>query len=166
LSRQRGSSLLELVVALAILGALLMMIVSLQSQMFHFERTMRIELMTHPETMAVLARVRKDVLDATGYPATAGSYVQSPTVLILGGTDERGQPIQIVYDFQRDQMVVRATFHAGTGAKIGEWVARGVPRYRVSSYEMPDGSTAVRLQGEDRQGRLTIDQIYEPRRKS
>lgn len=164
MSRQRGSSLLELVVALAILGALLMMMTSLQWQMFHFERTMRIELMTHPETMAVLARVRKDVLDAAGYPATAGAYVQSPTVLILGGTDERGQPIHIVYDFEREAMAVRVILHAGTGAKIGEWVARGVPRYRVSSYEMPDGSTAVRLQG-DRGGRLTIDQIYEPRRK-
>jgi prepilin-type N-terminal cleavage/methylation domain-containing protein len=162
--RQRGYSLMEMVVALAIFSVLLLVAVSLENQMLRFERSMRTRFMIHPEEMAVIARVRKDVLDAQGYAVSAGPYVQSPTSLILSELTPENIQQQVVYDFAEQGLVRRIIYQQNE--KIGEWVGRGLPQFQVSSFTMPNDEVAVRLYGFDRKGTLIVDQILLPRRKS
>ena len=155
---------MEMVVALAIFTILLMVVVSLENQMLRFDRSMRIRFMVHPEDMAVIARVRKDVLDAQGYPETAAEYTQSPTTLILTVLNEDNVLEQVVYDFSEEGMARRIAYLQNE--KTMEWIARGVPKYRVSSFAMPNDEIAVRLRGLDQKGALLVDQILLPRRKN
>ena len=155
---------MEMVVALAIFTILLMVVVSLENQMLRFDRSMRIRFMVHPEDMAVIARVRKDVLDAQGYPETAAEYTQSPTTLILTVLNQNNVLEQVVYDFSEEGMARRIGYLQNE--KTTEWVARGVPKYRVSSFSMPNDEIAVRLRGLDQKGALLVDQILLPRRKN
>lgn len=155
---------MEMVVALAIFTILLMVVVSLENQMLRFDRSMRIRFMVHPEDMAVIARVRKDVLDAQGYPETAADYTQSPSTLILSVLNQNNVLEQVVYDFSEEGMARRVGYLQNV--KTTEWVARGVPKYRVSSFSMPNDEIAVRLRGLDQKGALLVDQILLPRRKN
>lgn len=161
---RRGYTLVEIAVALAIFSALLMVAVSLENQMLRFDRSMRLRFMIHPEHLAVIARVRKDVLDAQGYPVSAGSYVQSPKSLILSQVSGQSAIQQVVYDFSEEGLVRRITYQQNQ--KVAEWLGRGLPRFDVSSFIMPNDEVAVRLQGLDRNGVLVVDQILLPRRKS
>jgi len=154
-SAAAGFTLLEALVTLAIAGVLIFMVVMLQSEMFRFDRDFRLNLMTHPELQAVLVRVRRDVLDAD-------SYEHSPTSLILAGRDQQKRPIRIVYDFSEDSRARRLVFNA-SDEQLSLWMARGVPKLRVTTYPLPDGEVAVRLRGFDRNGDLTVDQVVEPR---
>jgi prepilin-type N-terminal cleavage/methylation domain-containing protein len=158
---QRGYSLLEMSMTVAIFAVLIMIVVALENQMIRFDRAFKIRFMVHPEEMAVIARVRKDVLDAQGYPAQIGGYVQSPTTLILGHRDEKNRLEQVVYDFSTSGLVRRSRFHQNT--KLEEWVGRGLPRFEISSFEMPNEEIAVRLRGFDKRGELVVDQILLPR---
>lgn len=162
--RRRGYTLVEMAVALAIFSLLLMVAVSLENQMLRFDRSMRLRFMIHPEHMAVIARVRRDVLDAQGYPVSAGPHVQSPKSLILAQLSGQNAIQQVVYDFSEEGLVRRITYQQNQ--KIGEWLGRGLPRFEVSSFTMPNDEVAVRLQGLDRNGVLVVDQILLPRRKS
>jgi type II secretory pathway component PulJ len=155
---------MEMVVALAIFTILLLVVVSLENQMLRFDRSMRIRFMVHPEDMAVIARVRKDVLDAQGYPETAADYSQSPSTLILSVLNENNVLEQVVYDFSEEGMARRVGYLQNV--KTTEWIARGVPKYRVSSFSMPNDEIAVRLRGLDQKGALLVDQILLPRRKN
>ena len=155
---------MEMVVALAIFTILLMVVVSLENQMLRFDRSMRIRFMVHPEDMAVIARVRKDVLDAQGYPESAADYTQSPSTLILSVLNENNVLEQVVYDFNEEGMARRVGYLQNV--KTTEWIARGVPKYRVSSFSMPNDEIAVRLRGLDQKGALLVDQILLPRRKN
>ncbi|HXI12845.1 MAG TPA: prepilin-type N-terminal cleavage/methylation domain-containing protein [Thermoanaerobaculia bacterium] len=161
-SRDSGFTLIEVVVTLSIAGTIIFMVVMLQAEMLRFDRSFRMNLMTHPELHAVLARVRRDVVDARDYLPSAGAYTQSPTALILAGLDPQGAPVTIVWDFSENSRVRRLAIDS-SAERVSEWTARGVLRFTVTSYTMPDGETAVRLRGYDSSGNLRIEQIIEPR---
>ena len=154
---------MELVVSLAIFALLLLIVVALENQMTRIDRSFRIRFMVHPEEMAVIARVNKDVLDAQGYPTNAGDYTQTPTSLILYEIAEDNTIEEVVYDFATVGLVRRLTFKQNV--QVAEWMARGVPRFQVSSFTMPDDSVAVRLRGYDTKGKLLVDRIMLPRRE-
>ena len=157
---QRGFSLVELSVTVAIFGVFILILTGLAAQMARFDRMFRIELMTHPQTMAVLSRVGRDVRSSVGYPASHAGFEQSPATLLLtlpGG--ELGTET-VVYDFSRDGEVKRMAFRGDVALPV--WSARGTGRYEVSSFEMPDERVSVRLRGRDREGRVVIDRIYQP----
>jgi prepilin-type N-terminal cleavage/methylation domain-containing protein len=158
--RRRGFTLLEMVAALAIFGVLILILTALESEMVRYDRSLRLAFLQHPSPAAVLARVRRDVLDSHGYPASFGSWSQSASTLILSGTDEAGSEETIVYDFRGLSSVRRMTFRGA--AQTSQWAAGHLPRFIISSYDMPDGSTAVRIQAYEN-GTLTIDQILLPR---
>jgi len=162
--RARGFSLVELVFVLAIFGILLLIATSLQWEMMKFDKEMRIEWLKHPDAMAVIARVRKDILDSTGYPEQLGEYEQTTTTLILSTLNEDDEPETVVWDFSEPGTARRLTFYLTD--PTGEWVANAVPNYEISSFEMPDGSIAVRLIAYNDEGRLVVDQILNPRREA
>jgi len=161
--------MMEMVVALAIFGILLLVLTSLEKQFVEMELRSRANLMKHPDASAVISRIRKDILDSAGYPEMHMDLKQSPEVLLLSSKDAEGQAQVIVYDFRTGTIARRMTYR---GEELtSEWTARGVPRYRIESFEMPDGGVAVRLQAFDfvrtktggENERLVLDQITEPR---
>lgn len=160
--RSRGFSLLELVVALAVFGGLILILTILQAEMMKHGSSARIRLMTHPEPASLLARLRTDVLDAQGYRGSVDGFTQNETTLLLSMISPDADPRSVVYDFGDDGMVHRYDYRAEE--RISEWTARGLPRFEVSSYDMPDGQVAARIQAWDN-GRLVIDEILEPRKK-
>lgn len=156
----RGFSLVELSVTVAIFGVFLLILAGLASQMARFDRTFRIELMTHPQTIAVLSRVGRDVRSSVGYPGSHAGFDQSPITLLLklpGG--ELGAET-VIYDFSREGEVRRLAFRGEAALPV--WSARGTGSWEVSSFEMPDERVAVRLRGRDREGRTVVDRIYQP----
>ena len=161
---QAGYSLVEMVFALAIFAALLMIVVGVENQMLRIDRAARIRLMVHPEDMAVIARLRRDALDAQGYPIKVDGYVQSSAVLLLSAAAEEGYLEEIVWDFQTEGMARRLTYVQNV--QTAEWVAHGVPKFQITKFEMPDDAVAVRLLGYDKKGKLLVDQIFQPRREN
>lgn len=166
-ARERGYTLLEISVTLAVFGVFLWIIVILTAQMRGQEQDKRfaVNFMTHPEASAVVARIRRDVYDAKYYPAeyTSGTttYAQSAKLLLLYCVREDGTGETVVYDFRQKGEVHRLTF--SSGAQTAEWIARGVPDFQFDSFEYTSENVATRIMATDARGRLAIDQIFFPR---
>jgi len=64
--RQRGFTLMELVVTMAIFGVFLMIVGTLTLEMRGQEKRYPVNFMQHPQVVAVLSRMRRDVLDGFG----------------------------------------------------------------------------------------------------
>ncbi|HVT44029.1 MAG TPA: prepilin-type N-terminal cleavage/methylation domain-containing protein [Thermoanaerobaculia bacterium] len=162
MSRRRpsGFSLMEMVVAIALLGIFLLVLVALESEMFRLERSIRINMMSHPDPTAVLSRLRRDVLDSHGYPEAIDGHEQSESTLILLGLAEDGAWETIAWDFSEEGVARRITYRSGE--KVGEWTAGNVPVFTIASFDMPDGGVAVRVQARHG-GKLAIDGIFQPR---
>ena len=158
-----GFTLLEVSVTIAIFGLFLYILIVLTSEMQRQEKRMPVNFMAHPEVGAVLARLRKDVLDATNpyYPAAYDKYSQTPQTLIVYTLKQSGFAETVVYDFSTAGEVHRLAFSAG--AQTSEWVARGTPQFTITDFPIDQRPDAVRVQAVDEKGRLAIDQILQPR---
>ena len=159
--RKRGYTLMEVVVALAIFGTFLAIIVVLTAEMRRNEQRYPINFMAHPEVGGVMARLRKDVLDTKYYPSDFQGYQQTPKTLILYTLRQTGFGETVVYDFRTRGEVHRKAF---TGAQLNaEWIARGVPNFEIGSFSLDTGQDAVRITARDNDNRVAIDEIFVPR---
>lgn len=154
---------MEIVIALSIFGAFIIVSAILTKEMMGYERGLPIDFMTYPQVSAVVSRLRHDVEDATApyYPESYGNYIQSPTTLILYSLNDSGYAQTIVWDFTDPQLVHRRAYSVGNLAN--EWIARGLPKFTVNAYEVPGHAYSVRIQAVDEHGLLAIDQIFQPR---
>jgi type II secretory pathway component PulJ len=159
--RSGGFTAMELVVTIFVFGLLLFMIVTLEGEMMKHERNTPINYMTHPEVVAVIARLRRDVVDSFLYPASYDTYKQGKKTLIVATMLSSGFSETVVWDFTVPGETRRRSFRVGNLS--AEWVARSTPQFEIDSYEMPNGEVAVRLDAWDDKGKLTIDQIIQPR---
>lgn len=162
---QRGYSLLEIVVALAVFGIFLMILVTLTAQMRYHEKSLPVNMHKHPMVIAVLARVRRDVLDAyfaEPYLESHDGYVSSPKVLIVQTIGASGGLEKIVWDFRTEGEARRIAYTVGNAE---EWVARGLPaQFTVSAVQTFEGAPwSARITAKDKEGRLAIDTILQPR---
>ena len=160
--RERGFTLMEVVVSLALFGIFLLITAELTRQMSGYEKRMPVNFMTHPQVAGVVSRLRRDVLDSTIYPDSYDTYEQGPTTLILEAVQPSGFTETIVWDFSVKDEVRRRAFSVGN--MTSEWVARGVPKFKVADFEIPAHPDSVRIIATDPKGRLAIDQIFQPRR--
>ena len=161
MKRERGYSLLEIVVTLAIFGTFLMIITIVTAEMHSNEKRYPINFMAHPEVSSVMARMRKDVVDTMYYPAEFQTYKQTPKTLILYTLTKEGAAKTVVWDFMTPGEVHRKEFTAQQLST--EWVSRGLPDFAISSYSLPSGQDAVRISALDEKKRLSIDEILVPR---
>jgi type II secretory pathway component PulJ len=159
--RRGGFTAMELVVTNFVFGLLLFMIVTLEDEMMRHERKTPINYLTHPEVMAVVARLRRDVVDSYRYPPTYEAYRQNPKTLILESMLSSGFSETVVWDFNVPGQARRLSYTVGNVSS--DWLARGTPQFEIDNYAMPNGQVAVRLDAWDERGALAIDQIMQPR---
>lgn len=163
-----GYTLLEVVMAMAIFGIFLIVLGILTSEMRGYEKRLPINFMRHPQIASVIARMRRDVIDAHGiepYPESHSGYTQSAQTLIVESILQDGGLQTIVWDFRTPGEVQRHAFRVGVKTT---WRARGMPEDFSSSLvldavEIPGRPYAVRITARDKEGRIAIDQIFQPR---
>lgn len=158
--RERGFTMIEMVVALAVFGILILVSVEIEQELFRAEKTQVVDFFSHPELDAIVVRLRADVLDSTGYPASAGTWRQSPKTLLLSIPAGNAATI-VAWDFSHAGEARRLELHGSTEA--ASWVARGTPSFEISSVTMPDGTVAVHLVGTSSDGERIVDRVFAPR---
>jgi prepilin-type N-terminal cleavage/methylation domain-containing protein len=166
--RQRGYSLMEIVVAMSIFLMFLATVFVLTAEMRDYERRLPVNFQKHPQVASVLSRLRRDVLDAHGknpYRDQHDGFVASGKVLIVESVQADGSVQTIVWDFREPGVARRRAYSVGNAT---DWWARGLPEdfskleidaIRTSS----DAAWATRIIAKDRGGRIAIDQIFQPR---
>ena len=162
--RERGYSLMEIVVVLAIFGVFLWIITILTADMRTWQKKMPVNFMTHPQITAVVSRLRRDVQNATRpyYRESYASYTMSANTLIIYTLQDRGTGETVVWDFSTEGEVTRRAFTDISGATT-VWTARGTPTFAITDFPVPDHPDSVRIQAYDKDNKLAIDQIFQPR---
>ncbi len=160
-----GFTLVEIVVVLAIFGAFLWIVVVLTSDMRTWQKKMPVNFMTHPQISAVVSRLRRDVQNATRPYYLEGygeNWRMSESTLIVYALQDRGTAETVVWDFSKEGEVTRRAFNDIAG-QTTSWTARGTPTFRITDFPIPDHPDSVRIQATDKDGKLAIDQIIQPR---
>jgi prepilin-type N-terminal cleavage/methylation domain-containing protein len=162
--RARGFTLIEIVVVLAIFGIFLWIVVVLTADMRAWEKRMPVNFMTHPQISAVVSRLRKDVQDAAGpyYRDTYGNYSMSSKMLIVYTLQSAGTGETVVWDFTTDGEVTRRAFTDISGTTT-TWTAHGTPTFTITDFPIAGHPDSVRIQAFDKDGKLAIDQVFQPR---
>ncbi|HEV7765337.1 MAG TPA: type II secretion system protein [Thermoanaerobaculia bacterium] len=168
--RERGFSLLEVAVSLAVFGIFLAIVFTLTAEMRNWEKRLPINFMKNPQVVSVLARLRRDVLDVHVPPNEQiyldehDGYKNGEKILILETLLPTGLQ-KIVWDFTEPTVVKRIAYNVGVPSV---WVARGLPPEFTSGVEIkaakfPGRVYGVRLIAKDSNGKIAIDQILQPR---
>jgi prepilin-type N-terminal cleavage/methylation domain-containing protein len=159
--RERGYSLIEISVTLALFGVFLFIIVTLTAEMRRNEKRWPVDFMAHPDVSAVVSRLRRDVYDSKYFPDAWQSYTNGDSTPIIYRITPSGSGETIVWDFRTPGQVTR---HAWTANQPqGDWVARGTPSFTTQQYDAPNGQRGLRVLAVDDKGKLAIDQILIPR---
>lgn len=162
--RQRGYSLVEMMVVVAVFGGFLMVMVVVTAEMRRVEKKWPIDFFTHPDSAAVVTRMRKDVNDSLYYPTEFEGYTQTPQTLLIYSLQQDGTAYTVVYDFRKNGEAHRKAFIAHELRE--DWVAHGVPQFTIGDYTLETGQVAVRLTANDKGGHPAIDEIFIPRHHS
>lgn len=146
----------EVVIALAIFGVLLLILTSLQAEFLRFDRDADLRLFDHPQHLAVLERLRRDVQDSISYPLMWQEWLQTDTSLILRLSEET----VVVWSFESGRAERLSWVD---GALDERWTARGLPRFELAAAEGASGRFGVRLQGYGGEEQLVLEQVVFPR---
>ena len=168
--RQRGYTLIEMVVSMSIFGTFLVVAFSLLAEMRMWEKRLPVNFMRHPQIISVISRMRHDVQDVQ--LQTAGSiylkeydgFTNGPKTLIIETGLTTGNQT-VVWDFSEPTVVRRVSYNVGVKS---EWVARGIPSefsadVQIDSVSFTGRPFGVRLVTRGDDGRISIDQILQPR---
>jgi prepilin-type N-terminal cleavage/methylation domain-containing protein len=162
--RQRGFTLVEMLVTIAIFGVFVVIIGTLTYNMYYVQQKWPINYMSHPEVGGVVARVRRDVLDSLYYPAEFQGFVQTKRTLIVYVVGQDGFAKTVIYDFRKSNEVRRLEYKSKELEST--WIGRAMPAFEINSFTLDSGQDAVRLTAVDTGGKLAIDQIFVPRSHS
>ncbi|MFL6248816.1 MAG: type II secretion system protein J [Thermoanaerobaculia bacterium] len=166
--RQRGFTLLEVAVAMAVFGIFLIVVFTLTSEMRGYEKKLPVNFMRNPQIMSVIARMRRDVLDVQVPPSGIiylekyEGYENSKKTLIIETLIGNGVQV-IVWDFSEPGVAKRVSYNVGVKS---QWVARGLPSdfsLDIDAVKFDGHPYGVRIQAKDSNGQLAIDQILQPR---
>ncbi len=166
--RQRGYSLLEVIIAMAIFGLLCAVLFQLTAEMRFWEKRLPLNMHKNPQVIAVLSRMRRDVLDASSrqpYEKSYGDYTSSDKVLIIQTMMPNGGQQTVIWDFRTPGEVRRRAYNVGVP---DDWVSRGLPvdfsNLEIDAVKITPGSAwATRITAKDEKGRIAIDTILQPR---
>lgn len=156
MSRERGATLIELVVAMAVFTVFLVVFSLVMVEYRRLDAEVGQGWLLHPDEMAVIARMRRDVSDARGYGEEFNSRSQAPDYLIL----DRPKGRTITWELQPDA-AIRTEWQGLTA--MSTWRARAPRQFAIDSWTLPDEKFAVRLLGRSTEGVTIVDQIFTPR---
>lgn len=171
--RQRGYSLLEVTVSLAVFAAFIAIFFILTAEMRRWEKRLPTNFLKHPQLMSVVARLRRDVLDAQTPPGLEqpyreefAGYANTPKTLIVDTLLRNGTVQTVVWDFTEPGVVRRIAFTGEERTSL--WTARGLPpefskEVNFDAVYFSGRPYGVRIMATDRDGRRVIDQILQPR---
>jgi hypothetical protein len=164
--RDRGFTLAEVLVSMSVFMVVLTIMFMLTREMRTYEKKMPVNMMRHPQTSAVLARLRKDVLSGIGSQPFKDHFQDydaedATNLCIIEYLNDGGFLRTVVWDFRTSGQAIRLEFNAGEPA--GQWLARGVPAFTVERIDRGSSPDALELKAVDDRGNLAIDQIYIPR---
>lgn len=159
---------METIVAMTIFGMFLGVLFILTAEMRGYEQRFPINYHRHPQVIAVLARMRRDVMDAYGktpYRDAYGDYTSSSKVLIVETVAPTGGVETVVWDFRTAGQVQRRAYSVGQSK---DWTARGLPldfsQVEIDALMVGSGAAwATHVTAFDKEGRLAIDAILQPR---
>lgn len=162
---------MEMVVAMAIFGILTFILLSLTTELAFWERRLKLDFNRHPQVIAVISRMRRDVADGYGpnpYAAAIDGYKNTDRTLVLSTLHQSGGVQTIVWDFSSPGLVERRVYNVGN-ARV--WRARGLPPDFTADIDSatnpnPYGIVGVRIKARDSRGRVAIDQTFFPRTTS
>jgi prepilin-type N-terminal cleavage/methylation domain-containing protein len=163
---QRGYTLVEIMVSLAVFGIIVAIFSILMAEMRSHNKRYPVNFTRHPQISAVLSRLRRDVQDAYGptpYKNNAFGYEMSEKVLIVESMQPNRGIVTIVWDFSQPGIVTRRSYNVGVPT---DWIARGMPRdfnVEIEAIKFPSRPYGVRVVATDEEGRVAIDQILQPR---
>ncbi len=160
--RTGGFTLAEVLVSMSIFMVVLLIMFTLTREMRNYDKKMPVNMMRHPQTNAVLSRLRKDVLCGLSSTPFKDSFQEysSDDVLIVETLNDSAYVRTIVWDFRVAGQAIRREYNVGELSS--EWIARGVPRI-VANVDLEENPQSVRVQAKDDSGKLAIDQTYTPR---
>jgi prepilin-type N-terminal cleavage/methylation domain-containing protein len=165
-SRRSGYTLLEMVIAMAIFGVVTFILLSLTRELAFWERRLKLDFLRHPQIIAVISRMRRDVADGYGpNPYDVPGFENTDKTLVLTMLHESGGTQVVEWDFSTPGVVERRAHNVGT---VTKWRARGVPpdfTADITSATNPNpyGIVGVRIKAVDSRGRVAIDQTFFPR---
>jgi prepilin-type N-terminal cleavage/methylation domain-containing protein len=166
--RRNGYTLMEIVVAMAIFGTVLFILVLLTAEMRSYEKKLPINFMKHPQISAIISRLRADVLDAYArggepFPDEFLDYVKGEDVMIIRKWTD-GSVQTVVWDFRKKGQVTRSEYRVGV--MTSEWTARGtanlVKKFNIEEEDASEWN-GLRFKAYDKKGVLAIDQLFIPR---
>jgi prepilin-type N-terminal cleavage/methylation domain-containing protein len=175
-TRQRGFSLVELIVTVAIMGILIFMLVALQRELVTFDRKLKVDLFSQPNTSSVLHRIRRDVLNAQRYHPEEpyADYEWSETTMLLDYPLDRAEgatkSFVVVWDFTEPDLAKR--IELVDEKVVSEWSTTSGARYELNydyricrpTEPLPScgGPQFIRLLGYDSKGGLVVDEKVAP----
>jgi hypothetical protein len=154
---------MEVVISLAVFGVFMLLITQLTLEMNGYDKRYPVNYMSHPQVASLVARLRRDVYDATSpyYLSDYGTYSNSPKTLILYSLQPSGFAETVVWDFSKKGEAWRRAYSVGN--LTTEWVARGVPQITLLDFPIEGHPDSVRVQAKDTEGQIAIDQVFQPR---
>jgi prepilin-type N-terminal cleavage/methylation domain-containing protein len=165
---ERGYSLMEITVVLAVFGIFLYIVVSLTAEMRRQETKYPVNFLTNPEVNSILTRLRRDVYDTKAYYPEYASVPAGTDVLWVDAISEAGTSEVVMWDFRTEGEVHRRVYNSAQ-VQVSEWVTRATPHFAfvVPAPEGPHGSNPVEVQAFDitdpKKPKLSIDEIITPR---
>jgi len=159
--KERGYSMIEISVTLALFGIFLFIIVTLTAEMRRNEKKWPINFMSHPDVGAVVSRFRRDVYDTSFFPGAWQGYSQTDQTRILYVITQPGFGETVVWDFRTPGQVTRHAWNANQ--PLEDWVARETPTFSAEDYTAPNGQEGLHVTAVDDRGKVAIDQIFIPR---
>ncbi len=159
---------METIVAMTIFSMFLGVLFVLTAEMRGYEKRLPINYHRHPQVIAVLARMRRDVMDGFGkspYRDAFAGYTASDKVLIVETVAATGGVETVVWDFRTPGQVLRRSYSVGQSS---DWIARGLPldfsQVEIDALKTDDDSAwATHVRAFDKEGRLAVDAILQPR---
>lgn len=169
MKRSRGYTLVEVVVSLSIFGVFLAIAFALTADIRKWEKRLPVNFVRNPSVISVVARMRRDVLDAQVPPGRTSIYVNEhdgytngPQTLIFQtwtGTSAE----TVVWDLREAGVARRISYRVGVRS---QWVSRGLPpdlKFALDAVSFSERPYGVRFLAKDGDGQLAIDQILQPR---